>query len=216
MALDGVVGLIMTNTEPGVAPFGSKDKVLGTNPLALGCPTDAEPVVLDMSTSVVARGKIVLAEREGRRIPAGWAIDQDGQSTTSPTAALMGALLPVGGPKGSGLSFFVDVLAGALSGSAVGLDVKGTFDMRAKGTKGDFLLALDPDFFGGRAIFLQSVMALLRQIRSASPAEGHEQVLAPGDLERSMREQRLRAGLPLDAALVEQLHRIPKEPRNRP
>ncbi len=197
---------------------GAKDTILRQDRvcagLALGCPTDAEPVVLDMSTSVVARGKIVLAEREGRRLPAGWA--QDGQSTTSPTAAPMGALLPVGGPKGSGLSFFVDVLPGALLGSAVGLDVKGTFDMRAKGTKGDFLLALDPDFFGGRAIFLQSVMALLTQIRSASPVEGHEQVLAPGDLERRMREQRLRAGLPLDAALVEQLHRIPQEPRNRP
>lgn len=213
MARLGVVGMIMTNTESGVAPFGSRDKILGTNPLALGCPTRTDPVVLDMSTSVVARGKVVLAEREGKSIPDTWAIDQDGRPTTDPAAALKGALLPIAGPKGSGLSFFVDVLTGGLSGMAVGRDVKGTLDMRSPGTKGDFFLALDPGFFGGHDLFVLAVESLLNQIRSATPADGHAHVFAPGDKGRQVREQRLKDGLSLDDALIEELRRIPLQPK---
>lgn len=184
------IGLVTTNTEPGVAPHGAVDKLLGTNPLALACPTRDRPIVLDMSTSVVARGKIVLAQRAKKSIPEGWAIDASGQATTDPTEALNGALLPVGGPKGSGLSVFVDILSGALSGSEVGKGVAGTMNMSNRSTKGDFFLAINPGVFVGDDKFTQKVEDLRTQIRAARPAKGFDKVMVPGDFEHEEKARR--------------------------
>lgn len=190
LAQAGLIGMVTTNTEPGVAPYGAMDKVLGTNPLALGCPTSDRPIILDMSTSVVARGKIVLAQRAGKPIPEGWAVDQRGHPTTDPNEALKGALLPIGGPKGSGLSVFVDILSGALSGSEVATGVAGTMIMSNQSTKGDFFLAINPAMFCAEDQFIAKIDSLRHQIRSARPAAGFERVLAPGDFEAAVRAQK--------------------------
>ena len=102
MARSGLIGITMTNTESGVAPFGGIDKILGTNPIAIGIPSRSLPLILDMSTSQVARGKIVVAKSRGERIPDHWAIDGAGQPTTDPDEALAGGSTSHRRPQGFG------------------------------------------------------------------------------------------------------------------
>lgn len=207
LAKKGFIGLVTTNTEPGVAPFGSMDKILGTNPIALGCPTNDTPIILDMSTSIVARGKVVLAQRSTQTIPDTWAIDERGNPTTDPNKALKGALLPIAGPKGSGLSIFVDLLSGALSGSEVGKGVAGTLVMSNRSTKGDFFLAIDPAAFGELDAFITKAKYLRSQIREAQPAKGFDRVMSPGDLELEEKKRRLK-GINLDDGLLKELRAL--------
>lgn len=99
-----------------MAPFGSREAYLGTNPVAVSLPNAGVPIVLDMATSVVARGKIIMADRLGAEIPEGWALDQNGDPTTNASAALAGCVLPFGGAKGSGIA----MMAGYALRSALG------------------------------------------------------------------------------------------------
>jgi LDH2 family malate/lactate/ureidoglycolate dehydrogenase len=121
--------MALTNSPPGIPPHGGRRAYLGTNPVAFGFPTrQGPPLIVDMSSSVVARGKIILAAREGKAIPSGWAIDREGRETTDPVAALQGAVLPVGGVKGYALAAAVEVLAGVLSGAAFGPHVQNLYE----------------------------------------------------------------------------------------
>ena len=151
MALEeDMIGIVGTNTSPLMAPFGGKEPLLGTNPIAVAVPTKEEhPVVLDMATSLVPRGKIEIYARKGEKLPLGWAIDADGRPTQEPEEALKGTLLPMGGPKGYGLSMVVDLLAGAVAGAAVGGGVGSLFgNMERPQNVGHFMLAVDGGRFG--------------------------------------------------------------------
>lgn len=201
MAKRGVIGICMTNSESGMAPFGTADKILGTNPLSIGVPTRAWPMILDMSTSVVARGKIVVALEGGKKIPLGWALNKNGDPTTDPKEALEGVLLPVGGMKGSGLAIMVDILTGALAGQAVGKDVKGTFDMRHEGTKGDMFMAIEPSVFIDQEKFLDTVESLKSQIKNAKKANGVDNILLPGEYEYLKKKTRMNEGIPINKEL---------------
>lgn len=118
-----MVGMAFTNTPPGIPPWGGRRPYFGTNPIAFAFPTDKYPVVVDMSSSTVARGNIILAAKEGRDIPPGWTIDAEGRPTTDPKKALEGVVLPVGGAKGYALALAVEVMSGIISGSAYGPEV---------------------------------------------------------------------------------------------
>jgi LDH2 family malate/lactate/ureidoglycolate dehydrogenase len=108
-----MIGIAATNAAPSMAAWGGTTPVLGTNPISVAIPTGQDvDIVLDMASSVVARGKIRAAATKGERIPLGWALDAEGRPTEDPQAALKGTLLPIGGPKGYGLALVVDVLAG--------------------------------------------------------------------------------------------------------
>jgi len=163
-AKQGTIGIVFTNTEPAMNASGGAEPVLGTNPICIGIPSKTEPMVIDMATSVVARGKIIEYERNGKPIPKGWAIDKDGLDTEDPTAALAGSLLPIAGPKGYCLAFAFDILTGALAGASVGADVKGTVHAEEVCTKGDLFLAIDPQTFNGSQDFLNRVERLGEQI----------------------------------------------------
>lgn len=208
MTNKGVIGICMTNTEPGVAPFGGAEKVLGTNPMAIGIPSRDSPLILDMSTSVVARGKIVLALEKGEAIPEGWAMNRDGEITKDPREALDGALLPIGGPKGSGLAIIVDLLTGGLAGTAVGKNVKGTLDMKHEGTKGDLFIAIDPSTFTEFQGFLDRVEDLKHQIKQCKRAKKVREIFLPGELEYITRERRLKDGILLTEQLFGDLRRL--------
>ncbi|WP_232337699.1 Ldh family oxidoreductase [Thermoactinomyces sp. CICC 23799] len=98
---ENMVLIAMTNTPPGIVPTGGREPRLGTNPVAFGFPVnDGPPLIVDLATSMVARGKVILAAREKKPIPKGWAVDENGMDTTDPSAALKGAMLPVGGSQG--------------------------------------------------------------------------------------------------------------------
>ncbi len=211
LASEGLIGVVMSNTESGMAPFGGIDKILGTNPLAIGVPTRSGPMVLDMSTSQVARGKVVIAKNRGQQIPVGWAIDANGQSTTDPDEALEGALLPAGGPKGSGLAIMVDLFTGALSGSAVTTAVRGTFRMDQEATKGDFFIAIDPGAVGDIEVFLDRVEDLRSDIRNSRTASGVSRIYLPGEFEMECRKDRLEKGITIELDLLQELKILASE-----
>ena len=121
----GMMAMVFSNASPAMPPWGGKSMLLGTNPFCMAAPAGKHrPIILDMSPAVAARGKIRRAERRGETIPLGYALDADGKPTTDPKAALAGGVvLPIGGHKGSGLSMFMDIFGGVISGANFGGDV---------------------------------------------------------------------------------------------
>lgn len=167
-ARQGLVALLFANTPAAMAPWGGNRASLGTNPLAFACPAPGsgpagesgpDPLVMDLSLSTVARGKIVAAAREGRPIPEGWAVDGDGNPTTDARAALGGMLLPFGGAKGAALALMVELLAASLTGSNHAYEASSFLDAEGPPPRtGQCMLLVSPDAFGadfsGRAAAL--------------------------------------------------------------
>jgi LDH2 family malate/lactate/ureidoglycolate dehydrogenase len=196
----GMVGLAMSNATPNMPPAGARSRFLGTNPFAIGVPgpTPEQPIVLDMATSVVARGKIVMADKHGESIPPGWAMTNSGEPTTNAAEALLGAVLPMGGYKGSGLAMMIDILSGVLTGAASGQEVIDLYDQseRHQGL-GHFFIAIDVTAFYPPETFQARVEHYAGQVRMQPRVPGVEQILLPGDKERSAADQAALAGIPL-------------------
>jgi (2R)-3-sulfolactate dehydrogenase (NADP+) len=148
----GLVTLVFS-TGPAVMPaWGSSTPLLSTSPLAAGIPARPQPVIVDMATSAVARGKIAAYAEKGAELPPGWALDSSGQPTTDPHAALHGLLAPMGGAKGFALALLVEALAGGLAGPNLAADVTDMFadsDISRPQGIGHLLIVLDPGRFGG-------------------------------------------------------------------
>lgn len=200
MALkENMIGVFATNTAALMAPYGGCEPILGTNPFAIAIPAGEEmPIVLDMSTSVVPRGKIEVALREGKEIPEGWAIDADGNPTTDPQKALEGALLPLGGPKGYGLSIVVDILSGLLMGSSYGREIKSMFtDFTKPMGVGHLTMAIRVESFMPIGEFKKKVDGYVRAIKGSKRAKGVGEILLPGERGYRLMEERLRNGIPL-------------------
>lgn len=195
----GVIGLAFTNTPPAMPPPGGHTPYLGTNPIAAGFPTSGEPVIVDLATSQVARGRILKAARVGEPIPEGWAVDAGGQPTTDPEAAIEGSLLPLGGHKGFALALLVEVLSGVLSGAAVGPEVGGTFvESDRESNVGHCFVAIAPAaLMPGFAERMDRLTADIRRLGGR----------VPGDRRHSERTHRLREGIDLSDELVEELRK---------
>ena len=196
-AFEGLICIAMTESEALVHPHGGTKALVGTNPLAIGIPSQPAPFVFDMATSTSAIGKIYASRHRGEKIPLGWAIDSEGNPTTDPDAALRGSLTPAAGPKGFGLGITIGILTGLLSGSEIGRAVLGTLDTEHRCTKGDFFLLMNPRAFAGGATLARNVASYLDELRHSPPQTGVESVIVPGDRARRMREERKRSGIPL-------------------
>ena len=179
-ARNGFAALIFANAAPAIAPTGGNKTVFGTNPLCYAFPGDksADPIVLDMATTVVARGKIRLAAKNGQKIPMDWAIGPDGQPTDDPNEAMKGALLPIGGYKGYGLSLFVDLFAGLLTGSVCAGKVRPLSEVETDSGNGHLFLLIDVDRFMS-AEEKRERLAMFREAVKACGEEGA--VLLPGE-----------------------------------
>ncbi len=155
IAQQGLVGIMMANAPAAIAPWGARQPVYGTNPIAFAAPRPGEsPVVVDLSLSRVARGKVMHARKSGKPIPEGWALDRDGQTTTDPAAALAGSMVPIGEAKGTSLALMVEILSAVFTGANLSSGASSFFDADGPppGT-GQLLLALkphDPSGFGAR------------------------------------------------------------------
>lgn len=151
LAERGVVGLVFGNSPAGIAPWGGSRPLFGTNPIAFGFPRiDDSPVVIDLSLSKQARGKIKLAAEEGSPIPEGWALDVDGNPTTNAAAAMGGSMLPMGDAKGAALVLAVEIMAAAMTGAHFGYEASSFFDDKGGPPRvGQFLLGLRPGPLSG-------------------------------------------------------------------
>lgn len=128
IAQHGLVGIMVANSPVAIAPWGAKTPIYGTNPIAFAAPRkDAPPLVIDLSLSVVARGKVLNAKKAGKPIPEGWALDSDGQPTTDAEAALKGSMQPIGGPKGTALALMVEILSTVMTGANFSTDAGSFF-----------------------------------------------------------------------------------------
>lgn len=208
----GCIGLAISNAPPNMAPFGGKTRFLGTNPVAIGIPAGQEnPLIFDASTSVVARGKIIVAAHTKQPIPEGWAIDPDGYPTTDPDRALAGAVLPFGGPKGSAISFIIDIFCGVLTGAAFASHLNTLEDLASVQNVGHVLAAVRTDLFATESRFRERMDAILRMLKASPPAPGGDRVLVPGEIEFA-NESRLREqGIALAGPIAAQLASLADE-----
>jgi ureidoglycolate dehydrogenase (NAD+) len=206
-ARQGMIGLAMCNVDPGVAAPGSRGPVLGTNPLAWAAPTGNDrPLFLDIATSVVAAGKVYQAQAAGKAVPEGWLIDGDGLPTTDPTGyPLRGALLPMAGHKGYGISLLIEILTGVLSGGAFGNDVVSWVRGQTPVNQSLSFIAVDAGAFMSAAVFAGRVDTLASSIRGAPRAVNADRILLPGEREWQNREKALREGLVLPADVAASL-----------
>jgi LDH2 family malate/lactate/ureidoglycolate dehydrogenase len=205
--------LAMTNCEPAMPPYGGSEAFFGTNPIAAGFPTgDGDPIKVDMATSVVARGNIIAAARKGQSIPAGWAIDKDGNPTTDAEAALAGAVLPMAGHKGYALAVMVEALSGVLSGAAVGDRVGSMYkDMDRKQDVGHFFCLLDIAAFMDVEEWNERIGAMERAVRSGRRQPGTEEILMPGEPWQRAAVRNRREGIPVDERTCAELDELCRE-----
>jgi LDH2 family malate/lactate/ureidoglycolate dehydrogenase len=196
-----------SNAPPTMAPWGGVDPYLGTNPYSFGVPSRKyHPIILDMASSVVARGKIILAAKQGKTIPQGWAIDQDGVPTTDAQKALDGSVLPFAGPKGYGIALMIDILAGILTSSNFGPRIPDLYrDLTHAQNIGAFMQFSDIGFFVPPDEFLDRVDTMIAEIKAARKAPGVEEIYLPGEIEALNEERRGREGLWLEKTTIDML-----------
>jgi LDH2 family malate/lactate/ureidoglycolate dehydrogenase len=197
MSAAGLIGIVMCNASPLVAPWQGKEKRFGTNPICMSLP-GPDQWLLDMATTTVAMGKIFKASLSGEpSIPAGWAIDRNGVPTTETTAAMDGLPMPLGGYKGYGLAMMAEILCAVLSGGAMSLELGGIYTKDRKMRTSQFFLALDVARFMPLDEFEDRVRRLVEMMKSSAPAAGYDEVLVAGEPEWRKEGIRRHTGIPL-------------------
>lgn len=208
----GMVGMAFTNTPSGIPPWGGKQAYFGTNPIAFAFPGKELPVVVDMSSSTVSRGNIILAAKEGRPIPEGWAIDSQGRPTTDAKAALEGAVLPMAGPKGYAMALAVEVMSGVLSGASYGPRVGWIYDDKTDPLDiGHFFLAMDISRLMPLTQFVSRMDHMVQEIKSSPRAEGVEEIFIPGERRANKAKKRSGEGIPVSDQLLGELNGLARE-----
>ena len=196
-----MVGLAFGNSPAAMPAAGGRRALFGTNPIAAVFPREASPpLTIDLSLSEAARGKVMVAAKEGRPIPLGWAIDAHGQPTTDAKAALQGSMLATGGTKGAMLALVVELLVTALTGAAMGFEASSFFvDEGNRPRIGQAFVAIDPDALAGNARYFERVETLVTAMLD------DEGVRLPGARRAALAECAAQDGVDIAPALLQQL-----------
>ncbi len=199
-----MVGLMLTNSPAAMPAWGGKTPLFGTNPIAAAFPRAGKhPLIIDLSLSEVARGKIMVAAKEGRPIPSGWALDRDGRPTTDPAAALKGSMLPAGGVKGAMLALVVELLCCALTGAAFGFEADSFFvDAGNRPRIGQAFLAIDPGALAGGQVYGGRLETLIDAMLE------DENVRLPGDRRHHLGDAAARDGVVIADALIAEIRAL--------
>jgi len=203
----GLAGMVMTTTDALLIPFGGSKPFFGTNPVAIGFPTDGMPLILDMATTSIPYGKVALAMKEKRPIPPEWAFDEDGQPTSDPARAA--GLHPIAGPKGSGLAMVIDIFCSLLSDAPFGPHINkmyGEID-RPRGL-GHFIAAWDVSRLMPLSAFKARLSQMIDELHDVPAAEGLTRVYYPGELEGLRREQNRAEGVAIEPGLYAELRKL--------
>jgi (2R)-3-sulfolactate dehydrogenase (NADP+) len=207
VAKAGMVGLGFANSPAAMPAAGGRHPIFGTNPVAAIFPRRGEePLMIDLSLSEVARGKLMVAAKEGRSIPLGWALDRDGQPTTEPKAGMEGSMLPIGAissPKGAMLALTVELLVTALIGANFGFEASSFFvDEGNRPRIGQVFIIIDPASLAGSAAYLDRVEVLVAEMLR------DEGVRLPGMRREQLRRRAQEQGVPVPDSLLEQWARV--------
>ena len=203
-----MIGLyVAVGSANHLPPWGGTEMLLSTNPIAVAVPSAKNPpIVLDMATTVAAYGKVKTAAQRGETMPEGWMIDRQGKPLTDPTRAAEGFLLPIGGPKGYGLSLIFGILAGVLNGAAFGRDVVDfNADSETTTNTGHFILALDIKAFADPDVFRADIDRIWAEMKSSPRLPGFDDIRLPGERLDRVTQERTANGIPLAGALRAQL-----------
>jgi LDH2 family malate/lactate/ureidoglycolate dehydrogenase len=206
-AAQGFLAVVASNAPASMAPHGAATAFLGANPIAIGAPLGAHgQYVVDMSTSVVARGRIRRAGNLGAAIPEGLALDAEGRSTTDPASALAGSVLPVGGPKGSGLALAVSLLTAFLAEADFDDEMGSMYsDFSRPQNIGHVILMVDPGRLTDAERATARAQAMIDRLHALLPAEGAEDVRAAGEQSDRCARERHAAGIPVATEEIEAL-----------
>ena len=201
----GMIGFSSTNAPATVAPTGGRTAMLGTNPFAFAIPAGQEQsMVLDLATTVVARGRVMLYAKQNKPLEPGWAFDERGVPTTDPHAALKGLLAPIGGYKGYGISLAIDLLCGVLTGSSYGSHFPGFLadNLKEPTDVGSVFAAINIESFMDLPEFKASMDKALREMKNSERADGVKRIYIPGEIELETKADRLKHGIPIPEAVV--------------
>ena len=203
-AKNDMILIAMTNSEPAMAPTGGYKALFGTNPMGASFPTGkGYPVRVDLATSVVARGNVIAANKEGRSIPEGWALDENGNPTTDAEKALLGTVLTLAGHKGYALALMIEVFSSVLSGSAVGPNIGSMYkNMDRKQDVGHFFCLLDISAFMDVDEFKARMDETIDTIKASPKRPGFDEILVPGELEHRKALENRKNGIPVGDATV--------------
>jgi len=199
----GLIALMFANSPAAMAPWGSNRPLFGTNPIAFAAPiSDAEPLVVDVSLSKVARGKIMAASQKGTPIPPDWAFDTEGQPTTDAKAALAGTMAPLGDAKGTALALMVELLAAGLVGANYAYEASSFFDDKGNPPGvGQTIICIDPAAFGGAAV----VKRFAEMTGMVADAPGAR---LPGYRRHALKQKLLKEGIAVDETLLAEIEAI--------
>lgn len=202
----GCVGICGTNAPPNIAPWGSRQKFMGTDPIAISIPTSKDPITLDMAPSVVAMGKIILAAKLGKPIPEGWVLDPDGKPCTDPVVGQNGTLIPIGGPKGSGIAIFMEILCGILAGAEYGPHINHFWkDFEHPQDVGHFFSAIDISKFIDYDSFIRRIDAFVEEVKALPKSAGASEIFMPGEIECDKRKDRNANGIEMSCSVYDEL-----------
>ena len=189
------------NSPGGLVPHGSTEAIWGTNPLTIGVPTDKSPAILDMASSLTTWGDLMVSKNEGKTIKDGVAIDGEGNVTSDPEKAMEGGILPVGGHKGSGIAFMVEMLAGALTGSMVGDAVEGGW--------GSFYILINPASFRSIDEFKKDAGLAITRLKESKKMKDVSEIYYPGERSYKLRQRNLESGeIEISETMLKQLKEI--------
>ena len=209
----GMIGIAMTNVVPNVVAPGGAKPIVGNNPFAVSVPTFGEfPFTLDISLSNVAGGKLLLAIKNGEKIPLDWATDKSGRPTDDPQEGFNGFLLPVGGHKGYGLALVIDLLCGVLTGGAFLHGLKGMYKYPDDPSlTGHFFIAINPLALMEKELFKERMDDFYQQIKASPMWDSEREMLMPGEIEYRTEQKRKREGIVLSEELVNELNSLANE-----
>jgi len=197
-----------TNAPPAIAPYGAKKSLFGTNPICFGAPTGKVPFILDTSTSMINRGKIRRANKLGKKIPYGVALNKSGKITTNAKEALLGTQLPIASFRGSGLAWMVDILSGVLTGSSHGGKTKDPFDdFTGPQNVGHLFITINPKIFVGKN-FIKEIKKNIRLVKKLPKAKGFTSILYPGENKNKTYKKNLNKDISISSKILKEMDEL--------
>jgi len=209
----GMLGIVTTNVIPNIGMPGNKKPVTGNNPLALAAPIGKPyPFSLDISMSAVAGGKLLLAQKKGDKIPTTWSIDKEGNPTDDPFKGFEGILLPTGMHKGLGMSLFIDIITGVMSGGPFLQNIKSMYKHADEPSLTSHVFCvIDPEFFMEKEEFAERMTQWVDMIKSTPMADSQTEQIIPGEIEYNCEMARRESGIPLPAELFKDLKELEEQ-----